>query len=80
MTVGVLWLLLTVPRVGLQFVIVVFPDHTYFFHINQRHHVSLERFFDLTICKAFRKCFNVENIIIPSLNTMPHTIVKVWLS
>ena len=28
-TVNVLWLLLTVPLVGLQFVIVVFPGHTH---------------------------------------------------
>ena len=28
-TVNVLWLFLTVPRVGLQCVIVVFPDHTH---------------------------------------------------
>ena len=28
MTVSVLWLFLTVPWVGLQCVIVVFPDHT----------------------------------------------------
>ena len=27
-TINVLWLFLTVPWVGLQFVIVVFPDHT----------------------------------------------------
>ena len=27
--VNVLWLFLTVPWVGLQFVIVVFPDHTH---------------------------------------------------
>ena len=29
-TINVMWLLLTVPCVGLQYVIVVFPDHTYF--------------------------------------------------
>ena len=29
-TINVLWLFLTVPRVGLQCVIVVFPDHTHF--------------------------------------------------
>ena len=29
-TTNVLWLFLTVPRVGLQCVIVVFPDHTHF--------------------------------------------------
>ena len=30
-TINALWLFLAVPRVGLQCVIVVFPDHTYFF-------------------------------------------------
>ena len=30
-TINVLWLFLTVPRVGLQYVIVVFPDHTRLF-------------------------------------------------
>ena len=29
-SVNVLWLFLTVPWVGLQCVIVVFPDHTHF--------------------------------------------------
>ena len=29
MTVSVLWLFLTVPWVGLQCVVVVYPDHTY---------------------------------------------------
>ena len=29
-TIAVLWLFLTVPWVGLQYVIVVFPDHTHF--------------------------------------------------
>ena len=29
-TVHVLWLFLTVPWVGLQFVIVAFPDHSHF--------------------------------------------------
>ena len=28
-TINVLWLFLTVPWVGLQYVIVVFPDHTH---------------------------------------------------
>ena len=35
-TVNVLWLFLTVPWVGLQCIIVVFPDHTHFiFNQNQ---------------------------------------------
>ena len=32
-TVYVLWLFLTVPRVGLQCVIVVFPDHTHLLYV-----------------------------------------------
>ena len=31
----VVWLILTMPRVCLQFVIVVFPDHTHCFFIHQ---------------------------------------------
>ena len=30
-TIYVLWLFLTVPLVGLQYVRVVFPDHTHFY-------------------------------------------------
>ena len=37
MTVSVLWIFLTVPWVGLQFVIVVFPDHTHCPFIIGRH-------------------------------------------
>ena len=33
-TVIVLWLFLTVSWVGLQYVILVFPDHTHFFYQN----------------------------------------------
>ena len=34
-TINVLWLSLTVPWVGLHFVIMVFPDHThYLFQVN----------------------------------------------
>ena len=33
MTVNVLRLFLTVPRIGLQCVFVVFPDHTWFFFL-----------------------------------------------
>ena len=36
-TVNALWLCLTVPWIGLQYVIVVFPDHTHLFlHSHQR--------------------------------------------
>ena len=33
-TINVLWLFLMVPWVGLQYVIVVFPDHTHFLFEN----------------------------------------------
>ena len=36
-TVNVLWLFFMVPWVGLQFVIVVFPDHTHLFFKTSRH-------------------------------------------
>ena len=44
-TIKVLWLFLTVSWVGLQCVIVVFPDHTYYFSLNkckQRVHCQWE--------------------------------------
>ena len=49
--------------------------------IIRRHHVSLERFYDLAMCKTFQKCFNVEKINIQSFNTIVHYIrsVVVWL-
>ena len=37
-TVNVLWLFVTVPWVGLQCVIVVFPDHRYFTSLTFCHH------------------------------------------
>ena len=33
-TINVLWLFLMVPCVGIQCVIVVFPDHTHFLQVN----------------------------------------------
>ena len=42
-TINVLWLFLTVPRVGLQYVIVVFPDHTHFFTESQPQNAELRR-------------------------------------
>ena len=33
-TINVLWLFLTVPWVGLQYVIVVFPDHTHLLFVS----------------------------------------------
>ena len=35
-TITVLWLFLTVPWVGLQYMVVVFPDHTHFFLVLER--------------------------------------------
>ena len=42
-TINVLWLFLTVPWVGLQYVIVIFPDNTHFLII----------FFDLKIVSEY---------------------------
>ena len=36
-TINVLWLFLTVPWVGLQCVIVVFPDHTHLLFVGTPH-------------------------------------------
>ena len=41
-TVNVLWLFLTVPWVGLQYVIVVFPDHTHLLFCNKSRQVTLK--------------------------------------
>ena len=50
-TIHVMWLFLTVPWVGLQYVIVVFPDHT---------HLLLTLIQDLSVIyhanKIFQKC------------------------
>ena len=40
-TINVLWLFLTVPWVGLQCVIVVFPDHTHFLFESVDQHYNL---------------------------------------
>ena len=42
MTVSVLWLFLLVSWVGLQSVIVVFPDHTHLFFLTKGNTVLLE--------------------------------------
>ena len=36
-TINVLWLFLTVPWVGLQCVVVVFPDHTHLLFVYLKH-------------------------------------------
>ena len=47
----VMWLFLAVPWVSLQFVLVVFPDHTHYFGvcfvIHERLHVASEAFISL---------------------------------
>ena len=45
LTVSVLWLFLTVSRVVLQFVIVVFPDHTYLFCFREDRYSHAEAYF-----------------------------------
>ena len=39
-TISVLWLFLTVPWIGLKYVIVILPDHTRY-HFNESVHQSL---------------------------------------
>ena len=46
----VVWLFLAVPWVSLQFVIVVFPDHTHYFWLNS--HLASGDFFHLLITFA----------------------------
>ena len=49
-TVNVLWLFLTVPWVGLQCVIVVFPDHTHLLVLLKSKHIA----FKFSIDSVFR--------------------------
>ena len=56
------------------------PDWSIQSCINLCHHMSLERFYDLTVSKTFQKCFfNEDNIIILLLNTMIHYNGTAWL-
>ena len=48
-TINVLWLIFTVPWVGLQYVIVVFPDYTHLLFVQFRHPgSSVDSALDLT--------------------------------
>ena len=42
---SVLWLFLTVPWVGLQFEIVVFPDHAHFFFTKTKQKLPCDAFY-----------------------------------
>ena len=42
------------------------------------NHVSLDRFYDLIVCKTFQNDFNIENVIILSLNTDTFKIILLW--
>ena len=67
-TINVLWLFLVVPWVGLQCVIVVFPDHTHF----------LNKFnTDNNKCVLFRHCPTFFIIICCSGNYVSHQILYV---
>ena len=41
-TINVLWLFLVVPWVGMQYVIVVFPDHTHLLYDHRKNTVTTE--------------------------------------
>ena len=47
--VMVVWLFLTVPRGCLQFVVVVFPDHTHLLFLNHFHGTNLTSLFSIII-------------------------------
>ena len=42
-TINILWFFLTVPWIGLQYVIVVFPDHTHLLLHEAHHHFWLHK-------------------------------------
>ena len=65
MIVSVLWFLLTVPWVGLQYVIVVFPDHTHL-----RFIVSDARF---QIRKLFASKFGTS--CVKAFSQSPHSMI-----
>ena len=56
-TINIMWLLLTVPWVGLQFVIVVFPDPTHLVYITVYCNSILYYCFFLCICMNCYWCF-----------------------
>ena len=55
-TIIVLWLFLTVPRVGLQYVIVVFSDHTHLLLEQRQNTALLNVVFAFTCMSLFVCC------------------------
>ena len=55
-TINVQWLFLAVQWVGLQCVIVVFPDHTHFFIVSNQieESISIQRVNYTSLCLSFR--------------------------
>ena len=53
MNVSVLWLFLTLPCVGLQYVIVVFPDHTHLLFDGKERACCFTLFVFLVSCGSY---------------------------
>ena len=60
----VVWLLLTMPRVSLQFEILVFPDHTHLLFLDPRS-PPLKENFEMVIT-----ILNPRNIDLPSMSIL----------
>ena len=74
MIVSVLWLILTVPWVGLQCLIVVIPGHTHFFVDN----VTIQNFGVCYCCQQGKRYFLSLELFLPNiwnaLSIMSHII------
>ena len=67
MTVRVLWVLLTVPWVGLQRVIVVFPDHTHllvYVSYNHLHCIMGQTNGIVSICQYINGTSNIYMAVV----------------
>ena len=75
MTVSVLGLCFTVPWVGLQCVVVVFPGYTYFFHVSREYgqHFIIEFDFEETSSQFSASKVNV-NVSVLWLDDFPGAV------
>ena len=64
--INVLLLFLTVPRVGLQYMIVVFPDHTHFL------------FYKLHLCDSVINVTSKENVVMEDIHRFlqNHSLIR----
>ena len=76
-TINVIWLFLTMPCVGLQCVIVVFPDHTHllFFHHNTL--IRYDCFSVLMYCKSWETSMLAKHFLYSVLKPT-ESRAKIW--